>query len=162
MAAELVQIYRNETDQSRTLIYPRTIADNVYITPTLTLSAYIKNLNGDSSSGDASSATASFVHIKTYGAEDNKEINSNNSTITYNTGVVPKFIAQYNTPVEKVDGVLKYTYKSDDKNPEKNVLRADGKWILMSDVVQLPPQQYHVASIQALVDGNANQNNNTG
>lgn len=166
MAAELVQIYRNETDQSRTLIYPRTIADNVYITPTLTLSAYIKNLNGDSSSGDASSATASLVNIKTYGEEDNKETNSNNSTnnntITYNTGVVPKFIAQYNIPVEEVDGVLKYTYKSDDKNPEKNVLRADGKWILMSDVVQLPPQQYHVASIQALVDANANQNNNTG
>lgn len=158
MAAELVQIYRNETDQSRTLIYPRTIADNVYITPTLTLSAFIKNLNGDSSSG----GTTSLVNIKTYGEEDNKEINSNNSTITYNTGVVPKFIAQYNTPVEEINGVLKYTYKSDDKNPEKNILRADGKWILMSDVVQLPPQQYHVASIQALVDGNDNQNNNTG
>ena len=161
MAAELVQIYRNETDQSRTLIYPRTIADNVYITPTLTLSAYIKNLNGDSSSGDTSSTT-SLVNTKTYGEEDNKETNSNNNTITYNTGVVPKFIAQYNTPVEEIGGVLKYTYKSDDKNPEKNILRADGKWILMSDVVQLPPQQYHVASIQALVDGNGNQNNNTG
>lgn len=167
MAAELVQIYRNETDQSRTLIYPRTIADNVYITPTLTLSAYIKNLNGGSSSGDASSATAysgttSLVNIKTYGEEDNKETNNNNNTITYNTGVVPKFIAQYNTPVEEVDGVLKYTYKSDDKNPEKNILRADGKWILMADVVQLPPQQYHVASIQALVNGGDNQNNNIG
>lgn len=162
MAAELVQIYRNETDQSRTLIYPRTIADNVYITPTLTLSAFIKNLNGGSDSGTTGSDISSLVNIKTYGEEDNKETNSNNSTITYNTGVVPRFIAQYNTPVEEVDGVLKYTYKSDDKNPEKNILRADGKWILMSDVIQLPPQQYHVASIQALVDGNNNQTNNTG
>ncbi len=46
MAAELSQIYRNEPDQSRTLIYPRTIASNVYITPSITLQDYISaNVN---------------------------------------------------------------------------------------------------------------------
>jgi len=41
MAAELTQIYRNEADGSRTLIYPRSVAANIYISPTTTLQDYI-------------------------------------------------------------------------------------------------------------------------
>lgn len=157
MAAELVQIYRNESDTTRTLIYPRTIADNVYITPTLTLSSYIKNLSGggtggEGGGGESGDPTPPVVSVNTYGAEDNKIKDENNFTITYKTGVVPTFTAKYDRVIADTQTII---YSNDDKyNPTKNILRADGSWVNISSV--MPAQQYHVASIQATADDTVN------